>query len=150
MRCKLQAGLTLIEIMIAVAILAIISAIAIPVYQGYLTEARYGTAMKDIRQMQLILDDLAFDNQLDDAVEPGTYTEGADIDVYTSSTGVSCDPAADGVGPKWLDPWGQSYRYQRVAGSQNPQVFELRTAGPDATYDNADDFCIRSDGDACG
>jgi prepilin-type N-terminal cleavage/methylation domain-containing protein len=149
MRRNLQAGLTLIEIMIAVAILAIISAIAIPLYQGYLTEARYGTAMKDIRQMQLILDDLAADDNLDNAVEPAGYTEGADISVYTSNAGVTCDPAAAGVGPLWLDPWGQDYRYQRVAGSQNPQVFELRSAGPDATYDNADDFCIRSDGADC-
>ena len=64
MSIRRQTGFTLVEIMIAVAILAIISAIAIPLYQGYVTEARFGTAMKDIRQMQLILDDLASDNDL--------------------------------------------------------------------------------------
>ncbi len=40
MSVRRQYGFSLIEIMIAVAILAIISAIAIPLYQGYIAEAR--------------------------------------------------------------------------------------------------------------
>ena len=42
----------------------IIAAIAIPAYRGYIQESRYGTALQDMRQMQLILDDLASDNDL--------------------------------------------------------------------------------------
>ena len=135
MRCNLQAGLTLIEIMIAVAILAIISAIAIPVYQGYLTEARYGTAMKDIRQMQLILDDLAGDNNLS-ALDGEVET---DLGIYTDATGavVLSAPASTPAGTEpWLDPWGRIYRYRRP--DKDLQDYLLFSQGPDAA-DASDD-----------
>ena len=136
-----QTGLTLIEIMIAVAILAILSAIAVPLYQGYVVEARYGTALKDIRQMQLILDDLALENSLA-AIDGGdTSLRG----VFTDAAGqlaladpVACPPSA--TAPfAWCDPWGNIYRYQRTAGTANPQEYVLSSAGPDGTHDTADD-----------
>lgn len=136
MRRKLQAGLTLIEIMIAVAILAIISAIAIPVYQGYLTEARYGTALKDIRQMQMILDDLAGDGNLqaiDGNVETelGVYTEGTTGRVVLDAPGST--PAGT---QQWLDPWERIYRYRRPDSAS--QDYQLFSQGPDAG-DTSDD-----------
>ncbi len=133
-----QTGLTLIEIMIAVAILAILSAIAVPLYQGYVVEARYGTALKDIRQMQLILDDLALDNSLA-AIEPAGYTPPADVNVYTNDNGIQVAGSAPAGTQPWLDPWGNIYRYQRTAATANPQEYELRSAGPDGSFDNADD-----------
>ena len=136
MRPNLQAGLTLIEIMIAVAILAIISAIAIPAYQGYLAEARYGTAIKDIRQMQLILDDLAGDNNLvaldaDVETELGVYRLTANGQLALAglgSTPVGAEP--------WLDPWGRIYRYRRA--DDESQDYDLLSQGPDAA-DASDD-----------
>ena len=129
-----QTGLTLIEIMIAVAILAILSAIAIPLYQGYVVEARYGTALKDIRQMQLILDDLALDNSLA-AIEDASYSADDTASVYTNDNGIGVAAGSQ----LWLDPWGNPYRYRRTAGTANPQEYDLRSAGPDGTFDNADD-----------
>jgi type IV pilus assembly protein PilE len=69
-----EAGITLIELMIVVAILAIISAIAIPAYQGHVREARLGTARANIDPLRLALEDYWLDN--------GTYADanGAEWD----------------------------------------------------------------------
>ena len=151
MSVRRQYGFSLIEIMIAVAILAIISAIAIPLYEGYINEARYGTALKDMRQIQLIVNDLALDNDLaaidcGDTSSRGVYTQVTiQVDAGCSKTWNPGDlragpPGAAPTGATaWLDPWGSVYRYQRDATATNPQEFELRSAGPDLTLNNGDD-----------
>lgn len=57
-----QKGLTLIELMIVVAILAIISAIAIPVYQGYVLEAKIHAALQNSEPLRLALEDYFLEN----------------------------------------------------------------------------------------
>ena len=120
-----QTGFTLIEIMIAVAILSIIAAIAIPAYRGYIQESRYGAALQDMRQMQLILDDLALDNELDD-VDGGTDPQG----IYIADNGAIAfgDPPTD---PSKRDPWGNMYIYDRDNSATNPQQYTLESYGPD-------------------
>lgn len=128
MKPRYQTGLTLIEIMIAVAILAIISAVAIPLYQGYVNEARFGTAAKDISQAQLILDDLAADNNLlgldgGSTDERGLYLRSGRLELG--------DPASTPAGTEpWLDPWGRIYRYRRPDNTS--QTYLLFSQGADA------------------
>jgi len=133
-----QTGFTLIEIMIAVAILAIISAIAIPAYQGYIRESRYGAAIQDMRQMQLILDDLAGDNDLQALDAGNTNVRG----VYMATDGsIVIDDAGTtpaGTTP-WTDPWGNIYRYQRVGTATSPQEYTLTSYGPDGAALGGDD-----------
>jgi type IV pilus assembly protein PilE len=61
-------GITLIELMIVVAIIAVISAIAIPAYEGYVKEARLSTARASIDSLRLFLEDYRLDN---DCYSPG-------------------------------------------------------------------------------
>ena len=55
-------GFTLIELMIAVAIISVIAAIAIPAYNGYINEARFATARSNIDSLRLYLEDYRLDN----------------------------------------------------------------------------------------
>jgi len=129
-----QTGFTLIEMMITVAILAIIAAIAIPVYQGYVEEGRFGAAAQEIVQAQLILDDLATDGNLavldggNEAVR-GLYLRSGQLELG--------DPGVTPAGTTaWLDPWGNIYRYQRA--DNTTQDYALFSLGEDAA-DAADD-----------
>lgn len=55
-------GFTLVELMIAVAIISVIAVIAIPAYNGYITEARLATARSNIDSLRLFLEDYRLDN----------------------------------------------------------------------------------------
>jgi type IV pilus assembly protein PilE len=74
-----QKGVTLIELMIVIAIVAIIGAIAIPAYNGYVQEAKYSTAMHNIESMRVFLEDWNLEN--------GTYllTGAADTSAPTTT-----------------------------------------------------------------
>jgi len=55
-------GFTLVELMIAIAIISVIAAIAIPAYNGYITEARIAAARSNIDSLRLFLEDYRLDN----------------------------------------------------------------------------------------
>lgn len=154
MNRQAQSGFTLIEIMIAVAILAILAAIAIPLYEGFIAEGRISTAIKDIRQAELILDNLALENDLgaldaNDTTVRGLYLQAGELRLG--------DPGSTPAGMQpWLDPWDRIYRYQRSAAgsgvrtdsggnisndatnSPAPQSYDLFSQGPDAGDANDD------------
>jgi len=94
---RLQRGFTLIELVIAVAILAIVAAAAIPIYEGYSNEARLSRTIQDMRQMALILDDL-----FEDGSPPATLAS-VGLDTMT-------------------DPWGNPYRYLWLRGNPAPGI----------------------------
>jgi type IV pilus assembly protein PilE len=71
--CRAISGFSVVELMIVVAILAIISLIAIPAYQGYIREAQLSTARANVDSLRLFLEDWRLDNN--------TYqVDGSDFD----------------------------------------------------------------------
>ncbi|MFV2059788.1 MAG: type IV pilin protein [Gammaproteobacteria bacterium] len=64
-------GVTLIELMIVIAILAIISAIAIPAYTGYIKTARIQECQQEVASLSLAEEEFF--------LEQRTYFAGADI-----------------------------------------------------------------------
>ena len=65
-----QSGFTLVELMVVVAVLAVISAIAIPAYNGYIREAQFGAARANADSLRVFMEDFFLEN--------GTYVVGGD------------------------------------------------------------------------
>ena len=105
-------GYTLIEIMVAVAIIAIVAAIAIPSYTGYITTSRNAAARANIEPLRLALEDFWLDN--------GTY----DFDDLDDSGG---DWTHDPDGDQDFGNLGWS-----PDGDDNNFVYELTVSGANA------------------
>lgn len=85
------AGFTLIELMIAVGIIAVLSAIALPLYNGYMQTSREGVLINNISSMQVF--------QEDARLRTGSYVAGsydtAGGDTSLSDPPLNWDPRGD-------------------------------------------------------
>ncbi|MCU7851126.1 MAG: prepilin-type N-terminal cleavage/methylation domain-containing protein [Candidatus Thiodiazotropha sp. (ex Monitilora ramsayi)] len=74
-------GFTLVEVMVVMAIIAILGAVAIPVYIQYNREAEVGTSKLNMGTLQIYIEDYALDNGMSYAGASGIWT--ADESVTT-------------------------------------------------------------------
>jgi type IV pilus assembly protein PilE len=68
--CNSASGFTLVELMVTIAVLAVIAALALPAYTGYIKESQLGAARMNADSLRLYLEDYRLDN--------GTYIVGGD------------------------------------------------------------------------
>ncbi|MBY4596588.1 pilin [bacterium BD-1] len=101
---KIQKGFTLIELMIVVAIIAILAAIALPAYQDYIARSQVTSGLADIRGGVT-----AFEEILNKGT-PSTYTLA---NIGLNQTTARCAPIA-------MDDGGDGYIQCTVTG--NPKV----------------------------
>lgn len=93
LRRRSVVGFSLVELMIAVAIVGILAAIAYPMYQDYRERVNRTQAIADIRDIENM------------------------IARYQATTDQLPDSLADIGQAGRLDPWGHAYEYLRIAGA---------------------------------
>lgn len=96
-------GFTLIELMIAIAVMAALIAIAIPSYQAYVERARRSQAIGDISTISMAIE---------------RY--------YTNHFTYPATLAALGGGLPATDPWGNAYQYLAIEVVPPPSVGDVR------------------------
>ena len=95
---KKQQGFTLIELMIVVAIIAILAAIALPAYQNYVAKSQSTSGLADIRGGVT-----AFEEGIQSGERVGAATNP---DIGLAADTPRCDPIT--VVGNWADPNGQT------------------------------------------
>lgn len=94
--CAGQSGFTILELLLAVAVMALLGAISVPLYTTFVDRARVGAAITDIGELDMRIERHVSNN----FTLPDNLNE-----------------LAEGAG---LDPWGQPYQYTRIRGNAAP------------------------------
>jgi general secretion pathway protein G len=124
-------GFTLVELLVVVAILAVLAAILLPKFLGYADRSREATAMKDIRSMCTVVE--AF------AATDGNYPEASlDTDNPRSIASIMQSKGVNWTGDTTgkTDPWGNPYYYDVV-----DDYYCIASSGKNGTLGDNDDIC---------
>lgn len=107
-------GFTLIELMLAIALVGILSAIAIPNFKNYRLMAQVGVAISDMKQI------------------------GQEVSLFLQDTGKLPDSLNDIGKGQFKDPWGRPYDYLRLNGGTTPGLNGKRRRDKNANPVNSD------------
>lgn len=122
MRRKLNAGFTLVELMLVTVIIGILAGTVTLVFAGRANEARINTALADIKTYENALDLYALDNN----------------DKYPERLAQLTSSKKTYIRDLNNDPWGNPYIYEKP-GRKHPNSYDLYSAGPDGQKGTADD-----------
>lgn len=128
-------GFTLIEVMVVVAILAILAAVVVPRIMDEPAKARVAKAEQDIRAIQSALDLYKLDN-----FKYPTTAQGLEA-LVNKPTGAELRNYKEGgyLHEMPVDPWGNEYQYLNPGEHREVDIYSLGADGaPGGQGDNAD------------
>ena len=117
-KAQSQCGFTLIELLIVVAVVGIVSAMAIPAFMHSLQVARQKKTLADIRTIAVSI--TIYNN------DTGNYPVMADGTAADIEPLIGIIPTTDG--------WGQSFRYSCANGTEYTLVSYGSNKAPDLPY----------------
>lgn len=123
-RTRRGSGWTLVELMMVVALIAILSAVALPRYMDYRNRIKIDTAQKYIRIMSTTISEFAQEN--------GRYPDNL-AEVSLTNT---------------LDPWGRPYVYYNIDANGRGHARKDRALNPLNT--DFDLYSVGADGETKG
>ena len=131
-RAQTQKGFTLLEIIVVVAIIAILAAYIAPKVAGRVDDARISKAKSDIRVLESSLELYKLDNFVYPSGEQGLES------LVNRPSGGEFKNWRDGGYIKKLskDPWGNDYQYQFPGTNGEFDIFSL---GADAAIGGSDE-----------
>jgi len=121
-RTQTERGFTLIELVLAMALVALLTSIAIPAYRSYVERANESRAIQDIGGLQLSL-----------------YRFELTADAFPETL---ADAGLDGL----IDPWGNPYVYLNIATADNNDLRKDKNLHPLNT--DFDLYSLGRDGDS--
>jgi general secretion pathway protein G len=132
-KAKKGKGFTLVELLVVVAILAILAAALLPKFLGYTDNAREAQTMADLSTMKSVVEIYAADEGA------GNYPAVGDIEEVLTGKGISWTEDNKGV----VDPYGRPYVYaiDGEAGDAD-QHFVIASPGKDGEFGNEDDIYV--------
>lgn len=135
----LSSGFTLIEILIAVAIVAMLAGGAVPYFMGKFNEAKYKTAQGDMQVFKTAI--TIFKTNL--GRYPGALKElikapsgDEEKKRWKAAHGPFLGTEDDPVTEIKNDPWENPYKYKLTPGAQHPyELYSYGKNGPEASKD---------------
>jgi type IV pilus assembly protein PilE len=120
-----QSGYTLIEMMVAVGIIALLAAIAIPLYNGYLETSREGALINNISTIEVFEEDFRLQNG---TYQAGVWNGGADANL----TALGWQPQDDDGTVYTITVAGNTYQVSATdrAGTTVCRIFPARIDCP--------------------
>jgi prepilin-type N-terminal cleavage/methylation domain-containing protein len=98
---QLNAGFTLVELMITIAIISVLAAIVVPLYTGYIREGHYVSMRSSLDRLRTDIEDYNLEN--------GTYTNvETSAGVVSVMTDLNAGPYSYSISPSSnsYDVWG--------------------------------------------
>lgn len=131
-----RGGFTLVELLLVLAILAILAGIVLPKMAGRTEQARVTAAKAEIATFSTALGAFEVDN--------GFYPKGRNgleaLIVKPNNAQNWHGPYLENTQTVPLDPWQHPYVYE-CPGKHNPTGFDLMSMGPDGRIGGDDDIC---------
>ena len=142
-RPKQSTGFTLLELLIAIAIIGIIAAIAIPMYSNYRQKAKIAETKSDLKNFQLAIEVLATDTEKWPNKRDVGDVGGLEVwDLNANAAGLT---ATDGSYPGWngpyiqpvpQDPWGKNYFFDNDYDINGTDYVVIGSFGPNTVGPN--------------